>query len=30
MDYGQVIAEGRYEEVAANAKVREAYLGRSA
>lgn len=30
MDYGQVIAEGRYEEVAANARVREAYLGRSA
>jgi branched-chain amino acid transport system ATP-binding protein len=30
MDYGQVIAEGPYEEVAANIKVREAYLGRSA
>ncbi|WP_299430863.1 ABC transporter ATP-binding protein [uncultured Meiothermus sp.] len=30
MDYGQVIAEGRYDEVAANAQVREAYLGRSA
>lgn len=30
MDYGQVIAEGRYDEVAQNAKVREAYLGRSA
>ncbi len=30
MDYGQVIAEGSYEEVAANARVREAYLGRSA
>lgn len=30
MDYGQVIAEGTYEEVAANARVREAYLGRSA
>lgn len=30
MDYGTVIAEGRYEAVAANPKVREAYLGRSA
>ncbi len=30
MDYGEVIAEGRYDEVAANARVREAYLGRSA
>ncbi|WP_412917844.1 hypothetical protein [Meiothermus sp.] len=30
MDYGQVIAEGPYEAVAANPKVREAYLGRSA
>ena len=30
MDYGTVIAEGKYEQVAANAKVREAYLGRSA
>lgn len=30
MDYGQVIAQGRYSEVAQNAKVREAYLGRSA
>ena len=30
MDYGQVIADGKYDEVAANARVREAYLGRSA
>lgn len=30
MDHGQVIAEGRYDQVAANARVREAYLGRSA
>ena len=30
MDYGLVIAEGTYAQVAANAKVREAYLGRSA
>jgi branched-chain amino acid transport system ATP-binding protein len=30
MDYGQVIAQGSYAEVAGNAKVREAYLGRSA
>jgi branched-chain amino acid transport system ATP-binding protein len=30
MDYGQVIAEGSYAEVAANPRVREAYLGRSA
>jgi branched-chain amino acid transport system ATP-binding protein len=30
MDYGQLIAEGSYAEVAANPRVREAYLGRSA
>ncbi len=30
MDYGEVIAAGGYVEVAANARVREAYLGRSA
>jgi len=30
MDYGEVIAEGRYQEVAADIRVREAYLGRSA
>ncbi|MCL6526180.1 MAG: ABC transporter ATP-binding protein [Thermaceae bacterium] len=30
LDYGQVIAEGRYAEVAENPKVREAYLGRGA
>jgi branched-chain amino acid transport system ATP-binding protein len=29
MDYGQVIAQGRYDEVAANPRVREAYLGRA-
>jgi branched-chain amino acid transport system ATP-binding protein len=30
MDYGEVIAEGSYTEVAANSKVREAYLGKTA
>ncbi len=30
MDYGQVIAQGPYAEVAAHPKVRQAYLGRSA
>ncbi|MER3462395.1 MAG: ABC transporter ATP-binding protein [Armatimonadota bacterium] len=30
MDYGQVIAQGSYAEVAGNTKVREAYLGRNA
>lgn len=30
LDYGEVIAEGRYEEVAQDPRVREAYLGRSA
>lgn len=30
MDYGQVIAEGSYPEVAQNPRVREAYLGRTA
>ncbi|WP_425411430.1 hypothetical protein [Meiothermus rufus] len=30
MDYGQVIAQGSYAEVAAHPKVRQAYLGRSA
>lgn len=30
MDHGEVIARGTYTEVAQNAKVREAYLGRSA
>jgi branched-chain amino acid transport system ATP-binding protein len=29
MDYGQVIALGHYDEVAANPRVREAYLGRA-
>ncbi|WP_425311526.1 hypothetical protein [Meiothermus ruber] len=29
MDYGRVIAEGPYDAVAANPKVREAYLGRA-
>ena len=30
MDYGEAIAEGSYSEVAANARVREAYLGKTA
>ena len=30
LDYGEVIARGRYEEVALDPRVREAYLGRSA
>ncbi|KIX84579.1 ABC transporter ATP-binding protein [Thermus filiformis] len=30
LDYGEVIAEGRYEEVTQDPRVREAYLGRSA
>lgn len=29
MDHGEVIAEGKYSEVAANSKVREAYLGKT-
>ncbi|WP_425357345.1 hypothetical protein [Marinithermus hydrothermalis] len=30
MDHGEVIAEGPYERVAQNPRVRAAYLGRSA